>query len=100
MNDDNSCLVSVDERGEQITADWSYEAQGQIWSLPLVDSTVNCLKEVYFYLNNPATPSKTKKRVEGSLQSIFPKLSLEHNGETMNARLIPIIQQMVEEINQ
>ena len=91
MDPNNSCLVTIDEHPEEIAADWHSEAAGHTWSVPLVLSTRECLRSVFDYLKSPGSASQTARRVQNSVQSIFPALSLDSIGKRMINRLEDIL---------
>lgn len=79
MNEENSCLVQVDERGEQIPLDWSVQAAGHRWALPLVPSARRCLQQVAQHLQGTSlAPWVTHSR-----SAIFPPHGLLSNGQKM-----------------
>lgn len=87
MSDGTSCLVDVDPWGEQIAADWSAQAAGHRWAVPLVSSARHCLQQVSDHLRG----HQPAPWVSASRSAIFPTFGLQANGDKMLTFLHTII---------
>ena len=91
MNENNSCLVSVDKRGELIPVDWYQLAEGHIWSYPLLFSARSCLRRVFNYLSDEQGCDDIGYKVKASRESVIPKFSLNTIAEKMVRRCEKLI---------
>ena len=92
MNENNSCLVSVDKRGEVIPADWYKLAEGHLWAYPLLSSARSCLSRVFNYLNNDGSGvNDISNQVNSSRTSVISQFSLTNVSVKMQQRLVFLV---------